>query len=160
MPPKQCHLGNESQNQKLNQQSTNLFQQSSTSQANIDTNNVNPCAKNNNKKIINSSNSTTIQNFSQVQKQVTLIKYATNGRTMFGNFNPFLGQTPTEYMNIVLASQNSNNINNQPIQYALNSSINNQALGLETVVETNPNIFIRCTVPSPKIYIKPLRNKF
>ena len=167
MPANQCYLGNEKQNQKLNQQTNNLFQQSSTSQANIDTNNVRTCAQNNNKKIINSSNSTTIQNFTRVDKQVNIIKYATSGRTMFGNFNPFLGQTPTEYMNTVLESRNNVNVtNNQPIQYTLNSVINNQALGLGTLGQNNiqspnSNIFIRCTVPPPsRKCIKPLRNKF
>ena len=166
MPPKQCHLGNESQNQKLNQQTNNLFQQSSTSQANIDTNNVNPCAKNNNKKVINSSNSTSIQNFTRVDKQVNIIKYATSGRTMFGNINPFLGQTPSEYMNIVLATRNNVNVtNNQPIQYTLNASINNQSLGsgLGNALinpDQNPNLFIRCSVPPPRKCIKPFKNKF
>jgi len=161
MPPKQCHLGNESQNQKLNQQTNNLFQQSSTSQANIDTNNVNPCAKNNNKKVINSSNSDSIQTFTRVQKQVDIIKYSTSGRTMYGNFNPFLGQSAAEYMNTVLASRTATTSPATTGQYTLNASINNELIGIgNDLTETNPNIFIRCVIPPTRNCIKPLKNKF
>ena len=65
----------------------------SLSQSNIDTNNVCPCATNINTKVKNSSNSTALQNFTRVQKQVDIINYSTSGKTMYGNFNPFLGQT-------------------------------------------------------------------
>ena len=145
----------------------------SLNQSNIDTNNVCPCANDINTKVINSSNSTVLQNFTRVQKQVEIINYSTSGRTMYGNFNPFLGQTATEYMNMVLASYQSTNLpanqsanqsaNQTNIKYTLNASKNNEALGLENNLinpNQNPNIFIRCTVPPSKNYIKPFKNKF
>ena len=134
----------------------------SLSQSNIDTNNVCPCATNINKKVINSSNSDSIQTFTRVQKQVDIIKYSTSGRTMYGNYSPFLRQSATEYMNTVLASNNQNQ-SSSSIKYTLNSSINNQALGLENNLinpNQNPNIFIRCAIPPFGKCIKPLRNKF
>ena len=139
----------------------------SLSQSNIDTNNVCPCANNINTKVKNSSNSTALQNFTRVQKQVDIINYSTSGRTMYGNFNPFLGQSATEYMNTVLASRNtsSTNTSTNPVtngQYTLNASINNELVGLENggLTETNPNIFIRCVIPPTRNCIKPLKNKF
>ena len=141
----------------------------SLSQSNIDTNNVCPCANNINTKVKNSSNSTTLQNFTRVQKQVDIINYSTSGRTMYGNFNPFLGQSAAEYMNTVLASRNtsSTNTSTNPVtngQYTLNASINNELVGLvgigNNLTETNPNIFIRCVIPPTRNCIKPLKNKF
>ena len=141
----------------------------SLSQSNIDTNNVCPCANNINTKVKNSSNSTALQNFTRVQKQVDIINYSTSGRTMYGNFNPFLGQSAAEYMNTVLASRNtsSTNTSTNPVtngQYTLNASINNELVGLvgigNNLTETNPNIFIRCVIPPTRNCIKPLKNKF
>ena len=138
----------------------------SLNQSNIDTNNVCPCANNINTKVKNSSNSTALQNFTRVQKQVDIINYSTSGRTMYGNFNPFLGQSATEYMNTVLASRNtsSTNTSTNPVttgQYTLNASINNELVGLGNgLTETNPNIFIRCVIPPTRNCIKPLKNKF
>ena len=137
----------------------------SLSQSNIDTNNVCPCANNINTKVKNSSNSTTLQNFTRVQKQVNIINYSTSGRTMYGNFNPFLGQSATEYMNTVLASRNTSSTNPSTTgQYTLNASINNELVGLvgigNDLTETNPNIFIRCVIPPSRNCIKPLKNKF
>jgi hypothetical protein len=137
----------------------------SLSQSNIDTNNVCPCANNINTKVKNSSNSTTLQNFTRVQKQVDIINYSTSGRTMYGNFNPFLGQSATEYMNTVLASRNTSSTNTSTSgQYTLNASINNELVGLvgigNDLTETNPNIFIRCVIPPTRNCIKPLKNKF
>ena len=137
----------------------------SLSQSNIDTNNVCPCANDINTKVKNSSNSTTLQNFTRVQKQVNIINYSTSGRTMYGNFNPFLGQSATEYMNTVLASRNTSSTNPSTTgQYTLNASINNELVGLvgigNDLTETNPNIFIRCVIPPTRNCIKPLKNKF
>lgn len=140
----------------------------SLSQSNIDTNNVCPCANNINTKVINSSNSTAQQNFTRVQKQVDIINYSTSGRTMYGNFNPFLGQSAAEYMNTVLASRTvTTNTSTSPAttgQYTLNASINNELVGLvglgNDLTETNPNIFIRCVIPPSRNCIKPLKNKF
>ena len=137
----------------------------SLSQSNIDTNNVCPCANNINTKVKNSSNSTALQNFTRVQKQVDIINYSTSGRTMYGNFNPFLGQSATEYMNTVLASRNTSSTNLSTTgQYTLNASINNELVGLvgigNDLTETNPNIFIRCVIPPTRNCIKPLKNKF
>ena len=138
----------------------------SLSQSNIDTNNVCPCANNINTKVKNSSNSTALQNFTRVQKQVDIINYSTSGRTMYGNFNPFLGQSSTEYMNTVLASRGvTTNTSTSPatnVQYTLNASINNELVGLGNggLTETNPNIFIRCVIPPSRNCIKPLKNKF
>ena len=137
----------------------------SLSQSNIDTNNVCPCANNINTKVKNSSNSTALQNFTRVQKQVDIINYSTSGRTMYGNFNPFLGQSATEYMNTVLASRNTSSTNLSTTgQYTLNASINNELVGLvgigNDLTETNPNIFIRCVIPPSRNCIKPLKNKF
>ena len=135
----------------------------SLSQSNIDTNNVCPCANNINTKVKNSSNSTALQNFTRVQKQVDIINYSTSGRTMYGNFNPFLGQSATEYMNTVLASRNTSSTNLSTTgQYTLNASINNELVGLGNggLTETNPNIFIRCVIPPTRNCIKPLKNKF
>ena len=135
----------------------------SLSQSNIDTNNVCPCANNINTKVKNSSNSTALQNFTRVQKQVDIINYSTSGRTMYGNFNPFLGQSATEYMNTVLASRNTSSTNPSTTgQYTLNASINNELVGLGNgdLTETNPNIFIRCVIPPTRNCIKPLKNKF
>lgn len=136
----------------------------SLSQSNIDTNNVCPCANNINTKVINSSNSTAQQNFTRVQKQVDIINYSTSGRTMYGNFNPFLGQSATEYMNTVLASRNTSTSPATNVQYTLNASINNELVGLvgigNNLTETNPNIFIRCAIPPTRNCIKPLKNKF
>ena len=136
----------------------------SLSQSNIDTNNVCPCANNINTKVKNSSNSTALQNFTRVQKQVDIINYSTSSRTMYGNFNPFLGQSSTEYMNTVLASRG---VTTNPVtngQYTLNASINNELVGLvglgNDLTETNPNIFIRCVIPPSRNCIKPLKNKF
>ena len=136
----------------------------SLSQSNIDTNNVCPCANNINTKVKNSSNSTALQNFTRVQKQVDIINYSTSGKTMYGNFNPFLGQSSTEYMNTVLASRG---VTTNPVtngQYTLNASINNELVGLvgigNDLTETNPNIFIRCVIPPSRNCIKPLKNKF
>ena len=140
----------------------------SLSQSNIDTNNVCPCANNINTKVKNSSNSTALQNFTRVQKQVDIINYSTSGRTMYGNFNPFLGQSAAEYMNTVLASRTvTTNTSTSPatnVQYTLNASINNELVGLvgigNDLTETNPNIFIRCVIPPTRNCIKPLKNKF
>ena len=138
----------------------------SLSQSNIDTNNVCPCANNINTKVKNSSNSTALQNFTRVQKQVDIINYSTSGRTMYGNFNPFLGQSAAEYMNTVLASRTvTTNTSTSPAttgQYTLNASINNELVGLGNgdLTETNPNIFIRCVIPPTRNCIKPLKNKF
>ena len=140
----------------------------SLSQSNIDTNNVCPCANNINTKVKNSSNSTALQNFTRVQKQVDIINYSTSGRTMYGNFNPFLGQSAAEYMNTVLASRGvTTNTSTSPatnVQYTLNASINNELVGLvgigNDLTETNPNIFIRCVIPPSRNCIKPLKNKF
>ena len=140
----------------------------SLSQSNIDTNNVCPCANNINTKVKNSSNSTALQNFTRVQKQVDIINYSTSGRTMYGNFNPFLGQSAAEYMNTVLASRTvTTNTSTSPAttgQYTLNASINNELVGLvglgNDLTETNPNIFIRCVIPPSRNCIKPLKNKF
>jgi len=137
----------------------------SLNQSNIDTNNVCPCANNINTKVKNSSNSTALQNFTRVQKQVDIINYSTSGRTMYGNFNPFLGQSATEYMNTVLASRNTSSTNTSTTgQYTLNASINNELVGLvgigNNLTETNPNIFIRCVIPPTRNCIKPLKNKF
>jgi hypothetical protein len=135
----------------------------SLSQSNIDTNNVCPCANNINTKVKNSSNSTALQNFTRVQKQVDIINYSTSGKTMYGNFNPFLGQSATEYMNTVLASRNTSSTNLSTTgQYTLNASINNELVGLGNggLTETNPNIFIRCVIPPTRNCIKPLKNKF
>ena len=138
----------------------------SLSQSNIDTNNVCPCANNINTKVKNSSNSTALQNFTRVQKQVDIINYSTSSRTMYGNFNPFLGQSSTEYMNTVLASRTvTTNTSTSPAttgQYTLNASINNELVGLGNgdLTETNPNIFIRCVIPPTRNCIKPLKNKF
>ena len=137
----------------------------SLSQSNIDTNNVCPCANNINTKVKNSSNSTTLQNFTRVQKQVDIINYSTSGRTMYGNFNPFLGQSAAEYMNTVLASRNTSSTSPATnVQYTLNASINNELVGLvgigNNLTETNPNIFIRCVIPPTRNCIKPLKNKF
>jgi hypothetical protein len=141
----------------------------SLSQSNIDTNNVCPCANNINTKVKNSSNSTALQNFTRVQKQVDIINYSTSGRTMYGNFNPFLGQSAAEYMNTVLASRTvttnpSTNPSTNPVtngQYTLNASINNELVGIgNNLTETNPNIFIRCVIPPTRNCIKPLKNKF
>lgn len=135
----------------------------SLSQSNIDTNNVCPCANNINTKVKNSSNSTALQNFTRVQKQVDIINYSTSGKTMYGNFNPFLGQSATEYMNTVLASRNTSSTNPSTTgQYTLNASINNELVGLGNggLTETNPNIFIRCVIPPTRNCIKPLKNKF
>jgi hypothetical protein len=133
----------------------------SLSQSNIDTNNVCPCANNINTKVINSSNSSAQQNFTQIQKQVDIIKYSNSGRTMYGNFNPFLGQTPAEYMNTVLASRTATTSPVTNIQYTLNASINNELVGIgNSLTETNPNIFIRCVIPPTRNCIKPLKNKF
>ena len=135
----------------------------SLSQSNIDTNNVCPCANNINTKVKNSSNSTALQNFTRVQKQVDIINYSTSGKTMYGNFNPFLGQSATEYMNTVLASRNTSSTNPSTTgQYTLNASINNELVGLGNggLTETNPNIFIRCVIPPSRNCIKPLKNKF
>ena len=137
----------------------------SLSQSNIDTNNVCPCANNINTKVKNSSNSTALQNFTRVQKQVDIINYSTSGKTMYGNFNPFLGQSATEYMNTVLASRNTSSTNPSTTgQYTLNASINNELVGLvgigNDLTETNPNIFIRCVIPPTRNCIKPLKNKF
>lgn len=137
----------------------------SLSQSNIDTNNVCPCANNINTKVKNSSNSTALQNFTRVQKQVDIINYSTSSRTMYGNFNPFLGQSATEYMNTVLASRNTSSTNLSTTgQYTLNASINNELVGLvgigNDLTETNPNIFIRCVIPPSRNCIKPLKNKF
>ena len=137
----------------------------SLSQSNIDTNNVCPCANNINTKVKNSSNSTALQNFTRVQKQVDIINYSTSGKTMYGNFNPFLGQSAAEYMNTVLASRTvTTNTSTSPAttgQYTLNASINNELVGLgNSLTETNPNIFIRCVIPPSRNCIKPLKNKF
>ena len=133
----------------------------SLSQSNIDTNNVCPCANNINTKVINSSNSSAQQNFTQIQKQVDVIKYSNSGRTMYGNFNPFLGQTPAEYMNTVLASRTATTNPSTTGQYTLNASINNELIGIgNDLTETNPNIFIRCVIPPTRNCIKPLKNKF
>ena len=140
----------------------------SLSQSNIDTNNVCPCANNINTKVKNSSNSTALQNFTRVQKQVDIINYSTSSRTMYGNFNPFLGQSAAEYMNTVLASRTvTTNTSTNPSttgQYTLNASINNELVGLvglgNNLTETNPNIFIRCVIPPSRNCIKPLKNKF
>jgi hypothetical protein len=135
----------------------------SLSQSNIDTNNVCPCANNINTKVKNSSNSTALQNFTRVQKQVDIINYSTSGRTMYGNFNPFLGQSAAEYMNNVLASRNTSSTSPATTgQYTLNASINNELVGLGNggLTETNPNIFIRCVIPPSRNCIKPLKNKF
>ena len=135
----------------------------SLSQSNIDTNNVCPCANNINTKVKNSSNSTALQNFTRVQKQVDIINYSTSGRTMYGNFNPLLGQSATEYMTTVLASRNTSSTNPSTTgQYTLNASINNELVGLGNggLTETNPNIFIRCVIPPTRNCIKPLKNKF
>ena len=133
----------------------------SLNQSNIDTNNVCPCANNINTKVKNSSNSTALQNFTRVQKQVDIINYSTSSRTMYGNFNPFLGQSATEYMNTVLASRTVTTSPATNVQYTLNASINNELVGLgNDLTETNPNIFIRCTIPPPRNCIKPLKNKF
>ena len=141
----------------------------SLSQSNIDTNNVCPCANNINTKVKNSSNSSALQNFTRVQKQVDIINYSTSSRTMYGNFNPFLGQSATEYMNTVLASRTvTTNTSTNPSttgQYTLNASINNELVGLVGLgngglTETNPNIFIRCAIPPSRKCIKPLKNKF
>ena len=138
----------------------------SLSQSNIDTNNVCPCANNINTKVKNSSNSTALQNFTRVQKQVDIINYSTSSRTMYGNFNPFLGQSAAEYMNTVLASRTvTTNTSTSPAttgQYTLNASINNELVGLGNgdLTETNPNIFIRCVIPPTRNCIKPLKNKF
>ena len=134
----------------------------SLSQSNIDTNNVCPCANNINTKVKNSSNSTALQNFTRVQKQVDIINYSTSGRTMYGNFNPFLGQSSTEYMNTVLASRGVTTNPSTTGQYTLNASINNELVGLGNggLTETNPNIFIRCVIPPSRNCIKPLKNKF
>ena len=138
----------------------------SLSQSNIDTNNVCPCANNINTKVKNSSNSTALQNFTRVQKQVDIINYSTSSRTMYGNFNPFLGQSAAEYMNTVLASRGvTTNTSTSPatnVQYTLNASINNELVGLGNggLTETNPNIFIRCVIPPTRNCIKPLKNKF
>jgi len=137
----------------------------SLNQSNIDTNNVCPCANNINTKVKNSSNSTALQNFTRVQKQVDIINYSTSGRTMYGNFNPFLGQSAAEYMNTVLASRNTSSTNTSTTgQYTLNASINNELVGLvgigNNLTETNPNIFIRCVIPPTRNCIKPLKNKF
>ena len=80
---------------------------------------------------------------------------------MYGNYSPFLRQSATEYMNTILASNNQNQ-SSSSIKYTLNSSINNQALGLglQNNTEINPNIFIRCAIPPFGKCIKPLRNKF
>ena len=133
----------------------------SLSQSNIDTNNVCPCANNINTKVKNSSNSTALQNFTRVQKQVDIINYSTSGRTMYGNFNPFLGQSAAEYMNTVLASRTVTTNMSTSGQYTLNASINNELVGLgNDLTETNPNIFIRCVIPPSRNCIKPLKNKF
>ena len=136
----------------------------SLSQSNIDTNNVCPCANNINTKVKNSSNSTALQNFTRVQKQVDIINYSTSSRTMYGNFNPFLGQSSTEYMNTVLASRTVTTNTSTSGQYTLNASINNELVGLvglgNDLTETNPNIFIRCVIPPSRNCIKPLKNKF
>jgi len=136
----------------------------SLSQSNIDTNNVCPCANNINTKVKNSSNSTALQNFTRVQKQVDIINYSTSSRTMYGNFNPFLGQSSTEYMNTVLASRGVTTSPATNGQYTLNASINNELVGLvglgNNLTETNPNIFIRCVIPPSRNCIKPLKNKF
>ena len=138
----------------------------SLNQSNIDTNNVCPCANDINQKVINSSNSTVLQNFTRVQKQVEIINYSTTGKTMYGNFNPFLGQSAAEYMNTVLASRTvTTNTSTSPAttgQYTLNASINNELVGLGNgdLTETNPNIFIRCVIPPSRNCIKPLKNKF
>ena len=84
---------------------------------------------------------------------------------MYGNFNPFLGQSATEYMNTVLASRGvTTNTSTSPatnVQYTLNASINNELVGLgNDLTETNPNIFIRCVIPPTRNCIKPLKNKF
>ena len=82
---------------------------------------------------------------------------------MYGNFNPFLGQSATEYMNTVLASRNTSSTNLSTTgQYTLNASINNELVGLGNggLTETNPNIFIRCVIPPTRNCIKPLKNKF
>jgi hypothetical protein len=133
----------------------------SLSQSNIDTNNVCPCANNINTKVKNSSNSTALQNFTRVQKQVDIINYSTSGRTMYGNFNPFLGQSAAEYMNTVLASRTATTNPSTTGQYTLNASINNELIGIgNDLTETNPNIFIRCVIPPTRNCIKPLKNKF
>ena len=136
----------------------------SLSQSNIDTNNVCPCANDINTKVKNSSNSTALQNFTRVQKQVDIINYSTSSRTMYGNFNPFLGQSATEYMNTVLASRGVTTSPATTGQYTLNASINNELVGLvgigNDLTETNPNIFIRCVIPPSRNCIKPLKNKF
>ena len=133
----------------------------SLSQSNIDTNNVCPCANNINTKVKNSSNSTALQNFTRVQKQVDIINYSTSGKTMYGNFNPFLGQSAAEYMNTVLASRTATTNTSTTVQYTLNASINNELVGLgNSLTETNPNIFIRCVIPPSRNCIKPLKNKF
>lgn len=134
----------------------------SLNQSNIDTNNVCPCANNINTKVKNSSNSTALQNFTRVQKQVDIINYSTSGRTMYGNFNPFLGQSATEYMNTILASRTVTTNPATNVQYTLNSSINNELVGLgnDGLTKTNPNIFIQCAIPPSRNCIKPLKNKF
>ena len=134
----------------------------SLSQTNVDTGNICECAVENNQKVINSSNSTAQQNFTKVQKQVNIINYSTSGKTMYGNYSPFLGQTATEYMNTVLASRDVTTSPATNVQYTLNSSINNELVGLGNgrLTKTNPNIFIRCAIPPSKKCIKPLKNKF
>ena len=130
----------------------------SLNQSNIDTNNVCPCAETINKKVINGSNSTVLQNFTKVQKQTEIINYYLGGRTQFGNYSSktagiqALNNYVTTYANTLATTNNitsSNSTNN-----STNNSTSNTTLDL-----LDPNLYIRCVVPQ-KTAIKPLKNKF
>jgi hypothetical protein len=123
----------------------------SLNQSNIDTNNVCPCAENINKKVINGSNSSVIQNVTKVQKQTEIINYYLGGRTQFGNYSSkaagiqALNNYVTTYANTLATT---NNITSS------NSTSSSTTLDL-----LDPNLYIRCVVPQ-KTAIKPLKNKF
>jgi hypothetical protein len=119
----------------------------SLNQSNIDTNNVCPCSMPNNKKIINSSNNTVIQNFTRVQKQVNLINYSSGGKTMFGNNNPYLTNSIANMNNAYYVGNNRNVLNVNAVNND-NTPITNQ--------------YIRCNFIDPfvKKCVRPIKNKF
>jgi len=136
----------------------------SLSQSNIDTNNVCPCANNINTKVINSSNSCTLQNYTQVEKRVNLLRYPLGGRTMFGNYNPYvdreiIAEAIALAANVNAVSHTTLNTTSSVSELASASSVAS-SLALSASDLNNPNLFLRCIGPPSKKCSKPIRNKF
>ena len=129
----------------------------SLSQSNIDTNNVCPCANDINTKVINSSNSSTLQNYTQIEKRVNLIKYSLGGKIMFGNYNPYTDKkviADAIAMAAVLDASTSTNT-------SLNQRTTASATSDNSLTNNLPSdLYLRCSVPPRQKCVRPIKNKF